>query len=58
MQMDINRLCLERELEKFIDSGAAEDAYTVYYCYLEMLPTTRRCHSKNGKKTMSPSTVC
>ena len=36
MQMDVNRLCLERELEKFIDSGAAEDAYTVYYCYLEM----------------------
>lgn len=36
MNMDINRLCLERELEKFIDSGAAEDAYTIYYCYLEM----------------------
>ena len=36
MQMDIDRLCLERELERFIDSGAAEDAYTVYYCYLEM----------------------
>ena len=36
MQMDINRLCLERELEKFIDSGVAEDAYNVYYCYLEM----------------------
>ena len=36
MQMDINRLCLERELEKFIDSGATEDAYTVYYCFLEM----------------------
>ena len=36
MQMDINRLCLERELERFIDSGVAEDAYTVYYCYLEM----------------------
>ncbi len=36
MQMDIDRLCLERELEKFIDSGVAEDAYTVYYCYLEM----------------------
>ena len=36
MQMDINRLCLERELEKFIDSGVAEDAYTVYYCYLKM----------------------
>ena len=36
MQMDIDRLCLERELEKFIDSGVAEDAYTIYYCYLEM----------------------
>ena len=36
MQMDLNRLCLERELEKFIDSGAAEDAYNIYYCYLEM----------------------
>ena len=36
MEKDINRLCLERELEKFIDSGVAEDAYTVYYCYLEM----------------------
>lgn len=36
MQMDVNRLCLERELEKFIESGVAEDAYNVYYCYLEM----------------------
>ena len=36
MQMDIDRLCLERELEKFIDSGVAEDAYTVYYSFLEM----------------------
>ncbi len=36
MQMDINRLCFEREMERFIDSGATEDAYTVYYCYLEM----------------------
>ena len=36
MQMDTNRLCLERELERFIDSGVAEDAYNVYYCYLEM----------------------
>ena len=36
MQMDINRLCLERELEEFIDSGVAEDAYEIYYCFLEM----------------------
>ena len=36
MQMDTDRLCLERELENFIDSGTAADAYTVYYCFLEM----------------------
>ena len=36
MQMDINRLCLEKALESFLSSGAAEDAYTVYYCYLEI----------------------
>ena len=36
MERDINRLCLEKSLETFIDSGAAEDAYTVYYCYLVM----------------------
>ena len=36
MQMDINRLCLARELEKFIDSGIAQDAYNVYYCYFEL----------------------
>ena len=36
MQMDLDRLCLERELEAFIDSGVAEDAYTVYYSFLEM----------------------
>ena len=36
MQMDINRLCLEKALERFIDSGVAEDAYDVYYCYLEI----------------------
>ena len=36
MEMDLNRLCLEKSLEAFIDSGVAEDAYTVYYSYLEM----------------------
>ena len=36
MQMDINRLCLERELEKFMDSAATQDAYTVFYCFLEI----------------------
>ena len=36
MQMDLNRLCLEKALEAFIDSGVAEDAYSVYYCFLEI----------------------
>ncbi|MBQ6520127.1 MAG: hypothetical protein IJI14_15545 [Anaerolineaceae bacterium] len=36
MEMDINRLCLEKSLETFIDSGTAEDAYMVYYCFLNI----------------------
>ena len=36
MQKDIDRMCLEKALGDFIDSGVAEDAYAVYYCYLEI----------------------
>ena len=36
MQMDLDRLCLARSLESFFRSGVADDAYTVYYCYLVM----------------------
>lgn len=36
MQMDIDRLCLERAVERFLKSGVAEDAFDVYFCYLEM----------------------
>ena len=46
MQMDNDRLCLERELEHFIDSGVAEDAYTVYYSFLRMFVGTYGQSSK------------
>ncbi len=36
MQMDIDRLCLENAVRDFIESGTAEDAFNVYFCYLEM----------------------
>ena len=39
MQMDIDRLCLERSLGDFLDEkngGATQQAYLVFYCYLEM----------------------
>ena len=36
MEMDLNRLSMEKSLEAFLDSGVAEDAYSVYYCYLEI----------------------
>lgn len=36
MQMDIDRLCFEKALERFLDSGRKEDAFDVYYSYLEM----------------------
>ena len=43
MQMDIDRLCLEQELARFIDSGTPEDAYTVYYAFLEMFVGSGAC---------------
>ena len=36
MQMDIDRLCLENALARFLKSGKKEDAFDVYFCYLEM----------------------
>ena len=36
MQMDLDRLCLEKAVERFIESGTANDAFDVYFCYLEM----------------------
>lgn len=36
MQMDIDRLCLENALDGFLKSGKKEDAFNVYFCYLEM----------------------
>ncbi|MDE6520096.1 MAG: hypothetical protein K2K91_06525 [Ruminococcus sp.] len=36
MQMDIEKLCLENALERFLKSGKKKDAFDVYFCYLEM----------------------
>lgn len=36
MEMDIDRLCLERAIHRFMQSGVAQDAFDVYFCYLEM----------------------
>ena len=36
MQMDIDRLCFSNAIKRFLKSGKKEDAFDVYYCYLEM----------------------
>lgn len=36
MQMDIDRLCFENVLKRFLESGKKEDAFDIYFCYLEM----------------------
>ena len=36
MEMDIDRLCLERTLADFLSDGTTYHAYLVYFCYLEM----------------------
>lgn len=46
MEKDIDRLCLENAIARFLKSGKKEDAFDVYFCYLEMFvgdyQTTRR----------------
>lgn len=36
MEKDIDRLCLENALKRFLRSGRKDDAFDVYFCYLEM----------------------
>ena len=36
VEMDIDRLCLENAVRRFLESGRKEDAFDVYFCYLEM----------------------
>ena len=36
MQMDIDKLCLENAMSRFLDSGSDRDAFDVYFCYMEM----------------------
>ncbi|MCR5830271.1 MAG: hypothetical protein K6F93_08015 [Lachnospiraceae bacterium] len=36
MEKDVDRLCLENAVERFLGSGKKEDAFDVYFCYLEM----------------------
>lgn len=36
MEMDIDRLCLENAVRRFLKSGKKEDAFDVYFCYLYM----------------------
>lgn len=36
MEMDIDRMCLENAIHRFMQSGVAQDAFDVYFCYLEM----------------------
>lgn len=36
MEKDIDRLCFENAVNRFLKSGKKEDAFDVYFCYLEM----------------------
>ena len=36
MEKDIDRLCFSCAIRRFLKSGKKEDAFDVYYCYLEM----------------------
>lgn len=36
MEKDLDRLCLENAIHRFMESGVAEDAFDIYYIFLEM----------------------
>ena len=36
MEKDIDRLCLENAIDHFLRSGKKQDAFDVYFCYLDM----------------------
>lgn len=36
MEKDIDRMCLEKAVDRFIKSGRLQDAFDVYFCYIEM----------------------
>lgn len=36
MERDTERLCLERAIHNFMQTGIAADAFNIYFCYLEM----------------------
>lgn len=36
MEKDIDRICLENAVHRFMRSGVAQDAFDVYFCYLSM----------------------
>lgn len=36
MQYDLDRLCMENALARFFRTGLREDAFDVYFCYIEM----------------------
>lgn len=36
MEKDIDRLCMENAIGRFLKTGKKEDAFDVYFCYLEM----------------------
>ena len=36
MEKDLDRRCLEVAIHRFLESGVAQDAFDVYFCFLEM----------------------
>lgn len=45
MEKDTDRLCFERAISTFMETGLAENAFDVYFCYLEMF-IGKYCDSK------------
>ena len=46
MERDLDRACLEKAVHRFMLTGSANDAFDVYFCYLEMFVGSYRSSRK------------
>ena len=48
MERDLDRLCLETAIGRFLESGSREDAFDIYFCYCEIFKPFGRGYNTTG----------
>lgn len=53
MEFDLDRLCLERSMHRFFQSGLPQDAFDVYFCYMEMFFQQKKASARSAIELLS-----